>query len=495
MATAKTQRLILDCYTDEPAGLGVPPFLGVYPRYAAGAHGAQAAYLTIDDLRYARLAERHPHVKLDPATGKTRIDLINRTRPADEVRRLLAKAREIIVIVGVQTPGKYLSAVPGTYAEVMKLLEGVKARRVLAGPVVSCGTQLRGGAKAELADLKRFVRTEPDFFEDYADLRPKAIAGARLLDQIPGPRVVEIETGRGCPRGEGCSFCTEPLKHPLEWREQRDVHEEVRALMDAGARHFRLGKQSCIFSYRGGDPDELDALLGPLAALGPHVLHIDNADPTMVTEARAKLFVRYCTPGSTAAFGVESFDPRVVEANNLNATLEAVMAATDILNRVGSTRGHNGMPAFLPGINLLLGLKDETPETLDVNFHALKMILDQGYMVRRTNIRQVVPFPGTRLYQEAGNKYLRKNRKHYAKWIDRVRHEFDLPMLRRVLPAGTILRHLRSETHEGNVTFLRQLGSYPIVVGVRQRLPLGEDFDARVIDHMLRSVVGEVVGD
>ena len=27
---------ILDCYTDEPAGLGVPPYLGTYPRYVFG---------------------------------------------------------------------------------------------------------------------------------------------------------------------------------------------------------------------------------------------------------------------------------------------------------------------------------------------------------------------------------------------------------------------------------------------------------------------------
>ena len=473
----------------------MPPFLGVYPRYAAGRYAGDAAYVTVDDLRYARLTERHPHVKLDPATGKTRIDLINRTRPADDVRRILAKARELIVIVGVQTPGKYLSAVPGTYAEVMKLLEGVRARKVLAGPIVSFGTQLRGGTKAELPDLRRFAGADPDLFEDYSDLRPQAIAGARILDQVPRPRVMEIETGRGCPRPEGCSFCTEPLKHPLEWREQRDVHDEVQALMAAGARHFRLGKQSCIFSYRRGDPDELDALLAPLAALGPDVLHIDNANPAMVTEARAKLFVRYCTPGSTAALGVESFDPQVAKANNLNATPEMVMEAVRTLNRVGADRGSNGLPALLPGINILLGLKDETTDTLDANLQALSMILHEGHMVRRTNIRQVVPFPGTRLYEEAGHKYLRKNRRHYAKWIERVRHEFDLPMLRRVFPIGTILRGLRSETHEGNVTFVRQLGSYPIVVGVRQRLPLGECFDARVTDHMLRSVVGEVVGD
>ena len=29
--------VILDCYTDEPSGLGVPPFLSVHSRYIAGA--------------------------------------------------------------------------------------------------------------------------------------------------------------------------------------------------------------------------------------------------------------------------------------------------------------------------------------------------------------------------------------------------------------------------------------------------------------------------
>ena len=44
---------ILDCYTDEPAGLGVPPYLGTYPRYLAG-YLDDPVYLTIDDLRYLK---------------------------------------------------------------------------------------------------------------------------------------------------------------------------------------------------------------------------------------------------------------------------------------------------------------------------------------------------------------------------------------------------------------------------------------------------------
>ncbi|MEK6916744.1 MAG: hypothetical protein AABW92_03280, partial [Nanoarchaeota archaeon] len=45
---------ILDCYTDEAAGLGVPPYLGTYPRYIFGilkSKGYDPTYITIDDLR------------------------------------------------------------------------------------------------------------------------------------------------------------------------------------------------------------------------------------------------------------------------------------------------------------------------------------------------------------------------------------------------------------------------------------------------------------
>jgi len=45
---------ILDCYTDEASGLGVPPYLGTYPRYLFGylkKKGLEPNYITVDDLR------------------------------------------------------------------------------------------------------------------------------------------------------------------------------------------------------------------------------------------------------------------------------------------------------------------------------------------------------------------------------------------------------------------------------------------------------------
>jgi len=487
-------RTILDCYTDEPAGLGVPPFIGVWPRYVAGQYEHEPTYLTIDDLRLIRYVEHVPQVVIDPPVGRTHIEVLNHTRSPEAIRRALNDTDQLILVVGVQTPGKYLSARPGTLHEVNKLLASFKLRKILTGPVLSGGTQFRGGFRPQLPQAEDYEELRPFVFESYDELQPYALRGARLIGQMPRlqHRIVEIETGRGCPRGEGCSFCTEPIKHTVQWRQAEHVAEEVKTLMSLGARAFRLGKQSCIYSYEGGDPDKIERLLSGLAALQPEILHLDNANPAMVNERRTELFVKYLTPGSTAAMGVESFDPEVVQANNLNSTYDMTFEAIRTINRTGGFRGDNGCHALLPGINILLGLAGETPETLDKNLAALQRIGDEGLLIRRINIRRVVPFPGTRLYEQVGQKMLRKNRRYYTRWTQAVREQIDIPMLKRLFPVGTVLKALCSEVHNGTTTFMRQIGSYPILVAVHQRLPLNEFFDVRITGHLRRSLTGEL---
>ncbi|MHC4475989.1 MAG: radical SAM protein [Planctomycetota bacterium] len=487
------RRTILDCYTDEPAGLGVPPYLGVWPRYAAGQYRDEPTYLTIDDLRLANWKGKVTGATVDPPGGRTRIELVNHTRRQEEIDQILNDTDQLTIVAGVHTPGKYLSGAPGTLPEILRLLGGHKFRKILTGPIVVGGTQVRGGAAAEIPQLEHFDAIRELGFDDYQDLQPVALKGAGILGQIPHERIIEIETGMGCTRETGCSFCTEPIKHELRWRRAEDVVEEVKTFMDLGATVFRLGKQSCIFSYQNGDLQKLESLLEGLSRLAPSVLHIDNANPVMVTEDHTKLFVKYLTPGSTAAMGIESFDPKVQKLNNLNCTKESAFEAIRIVNRIGGERSETGCPYLLPGINILLGLEGESPGTLEENYEALKQLLDDGLLVRRINIRQVVPFAGTALFERVGNKFLRKNRRLYSGWIEKVRHTIDFPMLERLFPEGTVLRCLRAEVHDGNVTFLRQVGSYPIIVGVRKRLPLGEFFDIRVTGHMLRSLCGEVI--
>ncbi|MBN2566506.1 radical SAM protein [Candidatus Woesearchaeota archaeon] len=491
-----TRYTILDCYTDEPSGLGVPPFLGTYPRYLFGAladHGP--AYLTIDDVRLWRFRKG-----VVPKEGhKTDIRIHNLSRNHARVKEILDATDELIVVAGVQTPGKYLAAVPGTLFEIRRLIDGLRCRKTLTGPASTAhGTRAEGGRLPERTDLSFFDSVDADLLGigQYQKVRRYAVDGARLVEQVPWPAVAELETGRGCPRRDACSFCTEP-RHTLEWRATDDIIAEAEALAAAGVRHFRLGKQSDFYAYRGGAAGEVRKLLEGIRALGPATLHIDNVNPASVVAANGeritRLIVEHCTPGNIAAFGVESFDPEVVGRNCLNTTPEQALEAIRIINLHGAERGENGMPKFLPGINILLGLIGETKGTLDLDLAWLKRILDEGLMLRRINIRQVVPYRGTRLYAEAKTKYIKKNKAKYFSFRRKVREEVDLPMLRRTVPEGTVLSGVRLETHDGSTTFGRQMGTYPLIVGIRRRLPLGRTVSVKVSSHMLRSLVAEVI--
>ncbi len=481
---------ILDCYTDEASGLGVPPYLGTYPRYIYGqlkSEGHDVTYLTIDDLR---LWKRYDNKKKEPSVKeKTNIKIYNLTKNSAE--DVLANTDILVVVLGVHVPGKYLTALPGTLKEVVPLLKDINCKKILTGPAVF-GTQLEGG--------KFFEKVKHNFeLKDYSlnfdDLEKYALAGAEILQQIPWEPMVEIETGRGCKVGK-CSFCTEPLKSNFVNRKMELVVKEVEAFYKHGARHFRLGKQADF--YASEKPVEL---LKTIRKKCPkiEVLHIDNVNPNsaVVDEKNGapitKGIVKYCSPGNIAAFGVESFDIEVMKANLLNTHPSIAMKAIRIINKYGAVRGENGMHAFLPGINIIMGLLKETKQTHVENMKHLQEVLDDNLLLRRINLRQVAVLPGTFLEQHGGNKYLRKNKRLYWKWRNDIRQKIDYPMLKKLVPVGTVLSDVYTEMYDGKTTFCRQMGTYPLVVGVKGRLPLKKKIKIKVVDHMLRSIVGEVV--
>jgi len=471
---------ILDCYTDEAAGLGVPPYIGTYPRYIYGmlvSEGHDVNYITIDDLR-----------KSAKKSLKTDIKTYNRTR--QDVDKILDATEQLVVICGVHVPGKYLSAVPGTLFEVNKLIKDLKCHKVLAGPASTVfGTRLEGGKKAETDTAGFDSKLE---INNYQDIARYSVTGAVLVKKIPYEVIAEIETARGCIRSQGCSFCTEPLKHGFEKRAIKDIVAEVKALSKNGVVHFRLGKQSDFFSRSA---KEIEELLSKIHAIkGIETLHIDNVGPARVTADKVKLVVKYCTPGNIAALGVESFDSAVVSANCLNSTPSTSMKAIRLINKYGSAVGSNGMQKFLPGVNILFGLKGETRKTHVENMKYFGQVLDEGLLVRRINVRQVALFPGTALY-DYGMKSIRKNKKYYWKWRNEIRQKVDNPMLKKLVPVGTVLKDVRMEIYDGNTTFGRQFGTYPLIVGVKKRLELQKRYDVRVVGHMLRSVVGEVISN
>ena len=227
------------------------------------------------------------------------------------------------------------------------------------------------------------------------------------------------------------------------------------------------------------------------------MLQIDNVNPNSVVapggEEITKAIVEHCTAGNIAAFGIESFDPVVTKENLLNCNAETAMKAIRIINKYGSERGENGMPKFLPGINIIFGLKGESKKTHQFNIEYLKKVYDEGLMLRRINIRQAAIFEGTKLYEDCGDKFLKKNKKFYWKWRNDIRQNIDLPLLQRMLPKGAIMKDVIAEMYDGKTTFMRQIGTYPLIIGVKGRYPLHKFYTIKVTDHMLRSITGEVV--
>jgi radical SAM superfamily enzyme with C-terminal helix-hairpin-helix motif len=481
---------ILDCYTDEASGLGVPPYLGTYPRYIYGklkSQGNSVDYVTIDDFRLHFYY--NDEIKEVTEKDKTNIRIYNRIMP---IKKILDNTDTLIIILGVHVPGKYLSAVPGTLYEILPYLKRIKCEKILTGPAIF-GSQLQGGRYSEKLPENIKIKEFGFEFGNFDNLQKYAVKGSEIISKINDLRIIEIETSRGCNVGK-CSFCTEPLKNKFVNRKTSDIIEEIKHFYELGCRYFRLGKQADFYAIE--DPV---GLLKKINKDFPEikVLHIDNVNPiSVVTDKNneiTKAIVKYCSPGNVAAFGIESFDPEVIKANNLNCNPKIAMKAIEILNKYGQEKGENGLPRFLPGINIIFGLGNESRKTHEVNMNALKEIYDNGWMLRRINIRQAAILPDTKMEKEFGAKFLNKNKKYYWKWRNKIRQEIDFPMLKRILPKNTIIKDIYAEIYDGKTTFGRQIGTYPLIVGIKKRLPLKKFYNVKIKDHMLRSVTGEVI--
>ena len=164
-----------------------------------------------------------------------------------------------------------------------------------------------------------------------------------------------------------------------------------------------------------------------------------------------------------------------------------------MLFRSGAERGENGMHKFLPGINILFGLEGESKKTHEENMKWLTRIRDDGLLLRRINIRQVAVIEGTDLATNAGTKFLHKNKRWYWKWRNDIRQNIDQQMLNAIFPKGTIIKNVRMEIHDGNTTFGRQIGTYPLAIGIKQKLEIGSWYTVKVKKGMLRSIEAEIV--
>jgi len=508
-----TLAVIVDGYTDEPAGLGVPPYIDVYPRYIAGAiwsaeKSANVLYFTIDYVR-------------------ANLPLF---------QKVASKADLLVITGGVVVPGRYIGGTPITPKEVAalpRMVEGPK--KILTGPLARFGTGVKGGTRAiprfefeayydlvvpgegwlavyEYMKSRSLESVNPyAVSKDYSLVNLFAVRGAKIVAQHPNAGynlTAEVETYRGCPRWVvgGCSFCIEPRLGRVITRESESIGREVEQLYAYGAKAIRLGRQADFLTYmaKGVNEEEfpepsaenIERLLRSVRFAAPSLeaLHIDNVNPMTIAVHREKslealkVLLKYHTPGDVAAFGLESADPVVSKVNNLGNTAEAVLDAIRLVNEVGRHRGWNGLPEILPGVNFVLGLPGETRSTFERNKEFLVQLLEEGLLVRRVNVREVLPLPGTPLWS-AGDEIVRRHKRSILSFKRWVREFFDTKMMQRVFPAGTILRRCYVERVERHVALARQLGSYPVLNYVYGDLRLGEVVDVVVVSHKARSLI------
>ncbi len=512
--------VILDLYTDEPAGLGVPPYINTWPRLVAGAiwlenKDVDIRYYTIDEVRH-------------------NMDSFIRQADASDM---------LVVIGGVEVPGKYIGGRPGTIDEVERILTLItKPLKILVGPAARHGFGSGGGTIASSRNtltkiFDEIIAGDPEiFFSELIrygfekadsrktrtnyELADKAfIKGAKIIVMHPNHGrnlVVEIETYRGCPRyiSGGCSFCIEPRWGKPIQRSPRSIIEEVEALYRHGARHIRLGRQPDILVYGSKEmgerefpkpnPEILRKLFYGIrnTAPGIRILHIDNVNPgTIVHHPREsiealKTIINYHSPGDVAALGIESFDEKVVKANNLKVYPDEAVKAVKIINRVGKIRGWNGLTHLLPGINLLYGLPGETRETYRINYEYLKRIYDENLLVRRINIRQVTVLENTPLWlkRDTVRSILRRHKGLFKTYRLRIMSGLDKKFLEKIVPSGTILDYLYVEKHVGNLSIARMPGSYPITVKIPYRIGLWKIISARISSVAAKSVTGRPIG-
>ena len=468
---------LIDGYIDDPAALGVPPYISPMIRSIAGAAldaGAdRVEYISIDMIRKGRR---------------------------------IPDAAVTVVLSGNTVPGKYLRTMPMSLKELSEITPKLKGWKMISGSAAD-------SKEAEAFDF--IIKQDPaaslydgisgkEVLERYRTLEEWngwMMLGADIVTQhqdFPEPLVAEIESYRGCHRYKsgGCSYCIEPMKGRPLMRSPNDILAEARKLRDLGVRNIRIGGQTCIVSFGSEDdsetprpnPSAVRELFEGLHSMGFDTIHVDNANPAVIAtypkeaEEILRIIADNCTDGNVLALGMETADPFVITENNLNSMPDQVMDAVRLINKVGSDRGERGMPKLLPGINIICGLDGETKNTYNMDMDILNRMKDEGLMIRRINIRQVLPV--RRPFE------VKVDQRRFKKFKEEVREDIDRVMLERIVPYGTILKDVYMELNDGNTTFGRQIGSYPLLVGIPYKVDTEEFHDVFVTEWGFRSITG-----
>jgi len=481
-------------------------------------HKIDYTYLTIDQWRLFSEEERANHLR----------DL-----------------EGFVCIAGAVVPGRYIRGTPISRKESTELIRSLP-RNI---PALFGGWAVRGwkqqgwlplrsnlflAVQDTDATLNGFLKTgswkherrTSEEWTSWAQYGAKSKAVLQHPDlgteEKPGPLTYEVEVYQGCVRFKrGCKFCIEPKKGVPIWRTPEDIIQEVKLAHDAGVQHVRLGGMTDTYTYMAEGVKELEYPIPnpePIAKLlhglredeRLDILHTDNGNPSIIAEniepstEITKTLVETLSDGAVLSFGLESADPNVHAENWLNCDSNQLKTALRLINQYGRKRGERGLPKLLPGLNFIAGLNGERTETYDMNLSLLQELRNEGLLLRRINIRQV-----------EGEGFQDIPEDDFKRFKSAVRDTIDSPLLQELFPLGHVLKDVHWETHDGRtrlpvhlseehtgdhvhgragLSFGRQIGAYPILIGVPYHIPLESTSNIMITGHGARSITGVETG-
>jgi radical SAM superfamily enzyme with C-terminal helix-hairpin-helix motif len=465
----------------------------------------------------------------------------------DKIRNEFSDLSGTVVLAGSIVPGKYVRGTPVSQRELDEILSIIPSEiPILCGGWAiknwrySGWTPLRTNLFCAVNDvdssLNSFLSTgewkhskrTKDQWElwAYHGSSSKAVKNHPdlvTIDGRPGPLTYEIELYQGCVRFKrGCKFCIEPKKGVPIWRGEDEILKEISVALDSGVRNIRFGGATDIYTYRAEGVKELEypipnpepickVLSGAREDERLDILHVDNGNPSIIAENLepskeiTKSLVENLSDGAVLSFGLESADPNVHEMNWLNCDPNQLKIAIKHINHFGRKKGERGLPKLLPGLNFIAGLNGETKKSYDLNLKLLHDLRSEGLLLRRINIRQV-----------EGQGFQKISENDFKSFKKKVREEIDGPLLEEIFPIGSELSKIwwesqgdrirrpeqveeplyRSSSIHGKsgITFGRQIGAYPILVGVPYLIPLETSSNIIVTGHGMRSISGVEIG-
>lgn len=85
--------------------------------------------------------------------------------------------------------------------------------------------------------------------------------------------------------------------------------------------------------------------------------------------------------------------------------------------------------------------------------------------------------------------------KEFYRWSNEIENEFIIPMLKKIFPIGSIISELRMEMYKEGNSILRQMGTCPLRVVIKNKeLKLDNFYKVRLVDYIEnKTILGELI--